>query len=164
MKKIRILSIDGGGIRGILPGIVLTQIEKKLQKKTGDSNIRLSDMFDFMAGTSTGGILSLAYLTPNEDNRPKLSAQDAVNIYLDRRDKIFDVSAWQKIKSGKGILDEKYNASELEEALEDTFGDLKLSNLLKPCIITSYDIRNGKPHFFKHINPKMEFIISTLKT
>tara|TARA_B110000208_G_scaffold38730_1_gene51268 strand:+ start:4978 stop:6006 length:1029 start_codon:yes stop_codon:yes gene_type:complete len=149
MKKIRILSIDGGGIRGILPGIVLTQIEKKLQKKTGDSNIRLSDMFDFMAGTSTGGILSLAYLTPNEDNRPKLSAQDAVNIYLDRGDEIFDVSAWQKIKSGKGILDEKYNASELEEALEDTFGDLKLSNLLKPCIITSYDIRNGKPHFFK---------------
>jgi len=34
MKKIRILSLDGGGIRGILPGIVLTQIEKKLQKKT----------------------------------------------------------------------------------------------------------------------------------
>ena len=149
MKKVRILSIDGGGIRGILPGIVLTQLEKKLQEKTGDSNIRLSDMFDFMAGTSTGGILTLAYLTPNEENRPKLSAQDAVNIYLDRGDEIFDVSAWQKIKSGKGILDEKYNASELEEALEDTFGDLKLSNLLKPCIITSYDIRNGKPHFFK---------------
>jgi patatin-like phospholipase/acyl hydrolase len=149
MKKIRILSIDGGGIRGILPGIVLTQIEKKLQEKTGDLNLRLSDMFDFMAGTSTGGILTLAYLTPNKENRPKLSAQDAVNIYLDRGDEIFDVSAWQKIKSGKGILDEKYNASELEEALEDTFGDLKLSNLLKPCIITSYDIRNGKPHFFK---------------
>jgi len=149
MKKIRILSLDGGGIRGILPGIVLTQIEKKLQKKTKDPNIKLSDMFDFMAGTSTGGILALAYLTPNEENRPKLTAQEAVNIYLDRGDKIFDVSNWQKIKSLNGLADEKYNASELEEALEDTFGELKLSNLLKPCIISSYDIKNGKPHFFK---------------
>jgi patatin-like phospholipase/acyl hydrolase len=58
MKKIRILSLDGGGIRGILPGIVLTQIEQKLQKKMGDPNVKLSDMFDFMAGTSTGGILA----------------------------------------------------------------------------------------------------------
>jgi patatin-like phospholipase/acyl hydrolase len=149
MKKIRILSLDGGGIRGILPGIVLTQIEQKLQQKMGDSNVRLSDMFDFMAGTSTGGILALAYLTPNEENRPKLTAQEAVNIYLDRGNDIFDISNWQKIKSLNGLTDEKYSAYELEEVLEDTFGELKLSNLLKPCIITSYDIKNGKPHFFK---------------
>ena len=75
-------------------------------------------MFDFMAGTSTGGILALAYLTPNEENRPKLTAQEAVNIYLDRGDEIFDASNWQKIKSVLGLADEKYNASELEEALE----------------------------------------------
>ena len=104
MKKIRILSIDGGGIRGILPGIVLNQIEEKLQKKSNDPNLRLADMFDFMAGTSTGGILTLAYLTPNENNRPKLKATEAVNLYLDRGDEIFDVNLWQKIKSGKGKL------------------------------------------------------------
>jgi len=149
MKKVRILSIDGGGIRGILPGIVLTQIEEKLQKRTNDPNIRLADMFDFMAGTSTGGILTLAYLTPNADNRPKLSAKEAVKIYLERGDEIFDINLWQKIKSGKGILDEKYNATELEKALNDTFGDNSLSDLLKPCIISSYDLKNGKPHFFK---------------
>lgn len=149
MKKIRILSIDGGGIRGILPGIILTQIEKKLQKKTGDSDIRLADMFDFMAGTSTGGILALAYLTPNAKKRPKLTAQEAVNVYSESGDEIFDANIWQKIKSGNGITDEKYNASELEEVLENTFGSMELSNLLKPCIISSYDISNGKPHFFK---------------
>jgi len=149
MKKVRILSIDGGGIRGILPGIVLTQIEEKLQKKTNDPSIRLADMFDFMAGTSTGGILTLAYLTPGDKKRPKLEAKEAVNLYLERGDEIFDLNLWQQISSGKGILDEKYDASELEEALEDTFGDVQLSGLLKPCIVTSYDIRNGKPHFFK---------------
>lgn len=134
MKKVRILSIDGGGIRGILPGIVLNQLEKKLQKKVKDPNLRLSDMFDFMAGTSTGGILTLAYLTPNESNRPKLTAMEAVNLYLDRGDEIFDASLWQRIKSGKGITDEKYDASELEEALDDIFGEIKLSQLLKPCL------------------------------
>jgi patatin-like phospholipase/acyl hydrolase len=93
--------------------------------------------------------LTLAYLTPNKENRPKLTAQEAVNIYLERGDEIFDVSFWQKIKSGDGLTDEKYDASELEDALRDTFGELQLSNLLKPCIISSYDIRNAKPHFFK---------------
>jgi patatin-like phospholipase/acyl hydrolase len=111
MKKIRILSLDGGGIRGILPGIILHQIELKLQKKTGDPNLRLSDMFDFMAGTSTGGILALAYLTPNEEKRPKLTAQEAVNIYLKKGDQIFNVSNWHKIRTVNGLADEKYNAS-----------------------------------------------------
>lgn len=149
MKKVRILSIDGGGIRGILPGVVLTRLEKKIQDKTGSQNLRLSDMFDFMAGTSTGGILTLAYLMPNENGQTKFTAQDAVNLYLDRGDEIFDANLWQRMKSGKGILDEKYNAKELEEALEDNFEDTKFNELLKPCIISSYDIRNGKPHFFK---------------
>ena len=111
MKKVRILSIDGGGIRGILPGIVLDQLEKKLQKKTKNPNLRLSDMFDFMAGTSTGGILTLAYLTPNENDRPKLTAMEVVNLYLDRGDEIFDTSLWQRLKSRKGITGEKYDAS-----------------------------------------------------
>jgi len=149
MKKVRILSIDGGGIRGILPGIILTQLEKKLQEKTANENLRLSDMFDFMAGTSTGGILTLAYLTPNNNGQSKFTAQQAVNLYLDRGDEIFDANLWQKLKSGKGILDEKYDAKELEEALDDNFEETKFQDLLKPCIISSYDIRNGKPHFFK---------------
>jgi len=106
-------------------------------------------MFDFMAGTSTGGILTLAYLTPNNNGQSKFTAQQAVNLYLDRGDEIFDANLWQKLKSGKGILDEKYDAKELEEALDDNFEETKFQDLLKPCIISSYDIRNGKPHFFK---------------
>jgi patatin-like phospholipase/acyl hydrolase len=51
-------------------------------------------------------------------------------------------------KKQKVVTDEKYDVSKLEEILEDTFGDLTLINILKPCIISSYDIGNGKPHFF----------------
>lgn len=149
MKKVRILSIDGGGIRGILPGIIISRLENKLQKKSGNKNARIADYFDLLAGTSTGGILSLSYLIPDKNGRPLLTAQESVDLYLDRGDEIFDVSLWQKAKSIGGIADEKYDESELVEALEDTFKDYWLSDLIKPCIISSYDVRNGKPHFFK---------------
>ena len=52
----RILSIDGGGIRGILPGQILVELEMKLQHFSGDPDKRLADYFDMIAGTSTGGI------------------------------------------------------------------------------------------------------------
>lgn len=149
MKKVRILSIDGGGIRGILPGVILNEIERKLKKDSGNEEARLSDYFDFFAGTSTGGILSLAYIIPGDNNKARYSAKDAVNLYLERGDEIFDISFWQKLTSAGGIIDEKYQADNLEEALQDNFGEIYLSDLIKPCIITSYDLRNGKPHFFK---------------
>ncbi|MEQ8908834.1 MAG: CBASS cGAMP-activated phospholipase [Vicingaceae bacterium] len=149
MRKVRILSIDGGGIRGVLAGEVLKRLEDKLQAKSQDPNLKLADYFDFMAGTSTGGILSLCYLCPNEDGQPKYSAHDALNFYMEKGSSIFDRNTWQRIKSGDGVTDEKYSAKALEKALKETFGDTKLSELLKPCIISSYDIANGKPHFFK---------------
>jgi patatin-like phospholipase/acyl hydrolase len=149
-KKVRILSIDGGGIRGILPGVILARLEKKLQEKTNNPALRLADKFDFVAGTSTGGILGLTYLFPDRTGKkPKFSAQDAVNLYLDRGDEIFDVTLGQKIKSFGGVTDEKYSADEIEEALMDNFGDTKLNALLKPCLITAYDIRNRKAFFFR---------------
>ena len=149
MSKIRILSIDGGGIRGILPGVIMMRLEEKLQKESGDNNARIADYFDLLAGTSTGGILSLSYLIPDKNKRPLLTAEESVNLYLDRGDEIFDVSLWQKAKSIGGLADEKYSEEELEEALNDTFQDYWLNDLIKPCIISSYDVRNGKPHFFK---------------
>lgn len=149
MKKIRILSIDGGGIRGIMPGVILTYLEERLQQLTEKKETRIADAFDFMAGTSTGGILTLAYLIPNETGTARYTAQDAVNLYFDRGDEIFDVSLWQKLRSGGGISDEKYDAQELEDALHENFGDTMLSELIKPCIVTSYDIKNARPHFFK---------------
>ena len=76
MKKI--LSIDGGGIRGLIPGQVLVALEKKLQQKTNDPDARIASYFDFFAGTSTGGILTCLLLCPDENNpqKPKFSAEE----------------------------------------------------------------------------------------
>ncbi len=156
MKKIRILSLDGGGIRGILPGTILTYIEEQLQKKTKNPKASIGQYFDFIAGTSTGGILSLIYLCPDEKGENKFMAREALDIYLDQGDEIFDVSLRKKIESLKGICDEKYSEKELEESLQMYFQETRLSEALKPCLITSYDIRNRKSFFFTSLEAKSE--------
>ncbi len=149
-KLTRILSIDGGGIRGILPGQILVALEGMLQEKSGDATMRIADCFDLVAGTSTGGILACLYLCPDDSGsgRPQFTAKEAVDLYLQRGDEIFEPTLWQRIRSLGGMADEKYSAAELESALNDYFGDLKLSDLLKPCVITAYDIKRRRPYFF----------------
>lgn len=156
MKKI--LAIDGGGIRGIVPGQVLIALEQKLQAKSGNPDARLADFFDFFAGTSTGGILSSLYLCPAADNpgKARFSAQQAVNLYVENGGKIFSASTWKRLESGNGILDEKYDAAELEKALRSYLGDLRLSQLRRPCIVPAYDIQNRRAHFFAQHNPALQ--------
>jgi uncharacterized protein len=152
-KKIRILSIDGGGIKGILPGTILEYIESKICEKAG-ADKRLSDYFDMIAGTSTGGILSCIYLAPGDNGRPKFTAKQAVNLYIEKGHEIFDLDIWQRLSSGFGTIDEKYSAENLEQNLKEYFGDLKLSQLLKPCLITSYEITKRAAFFFTSMDAK----------
>ena len=153
MKKIRILSLDGGGIRGIIPGVILTYLEKKLQQ-ADNSNLKIGDYFDFIAGTSTGGILSCAYLMPGNAGKARYSAEDAVNLYLKEGGGIFSRDVFERIASGYGLLDEKYSANELEHDLKDLFGDTMLESFIKPCLITSYELTSRAAHFFTSADAK----------
>ncbi|MEQ9466084.1 MAG: CBASS cGAMP-activated phospholipase [Ekhidna sp.] len=139
----RILSIDGGGIRGIIPGQILVEMEREF-------GVQVARDFDLVSGTSTGGILACAFLLPGQTSptNPKFSAKEVVGLYFERGDKIFDVPFFHKIRTVAGILDEKYPAKGIENALNDYFGDAWLKDLLKPCVITTYDIENRKGHFF----------------
>lgn len=153
----KILSIDGGGIRGIIPGTLLAEIERRLMLKSGNPNARISDYFDLIAGTSTGGILVCILLCPGVDNRPKYKAQEAVDLYLSKGGDIFDISLWQKIKTMDGVLNEKYPDTGLVKSLHEYLGDSKLSQALKPCLITSYDILNRRAVFFNQMDAKDDY-------
>ena len=160
-KKIRILSIDGGGIRGIIPGQILVRIEELLGK-------RIAEHFDMIAGTSTGGILTCAFLFPNNQNRtkPKFTAQEVVDLYFKWGGEIFDIPFFHKIRTAGGLFDEKFPSDGLEEALISYFEDKRLSELLKPTLITAYDIKNRKAVFFTQHDakkdPSKDFLVRDL--
>lgn len=85
---ITVLSIDGGGIRGIIAAVALAFLETELQKLDGEE-ARLADYFDVIAGTSTGGLVTAMLTAPNKDRRPLFAAKDIQAFYMDHAPKIF---------------------------------------------------------------------------
>ncbi len=148
MKKVRILSIDGGGIRGIIPAIILAHVEKRLQEKTHNSNATLSDYFDLIAGTSAGGILSCLYVLPNQsgdDKNSKYFACEAIEMYEKHGKDIFKSRFLSLVRQ---LYQEKYSEKGLEKILKDKMQDIRLSQTRKRCLITAYDISERKAVFF----------------
>ena len=139
---VRVLSIDGGGIRGVIPAAVLTEIERR----TGRT---VSELFDLVAGTSTGGIIALALTAPGEHGAPRWRASDLLELYRREGEHIFSRSVWQRITSAEGVLDEKYPADGLEAALSKYFGDARLRDALTPVLVTAYELERRKPFFFR---------------
>jgi uncharacterized protein len=152
MKKTTILSIDGGGIRGILPGVILAYLEEELQKKTRNPEARLSDYFDLIAGTSTGGILTCMYITPDENGRPRFSARDAVDLYLKNGQEIFSIPFARRLINWFGLFKARYPVRNIEKILRAYMKDIRLSQALKPCLVTSYEIFQRKTIFFNKLD------------
>jgi uncharacterized protein len=146
-KKIRILSLDGGGIRGIITCVILKYIEEQLQK-LDHPNAKLGDYFDLVAGSSTGGLITALLLFPDENKKAKFSIEEALNLYAKKGDEIFNVSFFEHILNPFGLLKEKISERNLEQQLLEVFGNLELKDLTKPSLITSYDITTRRAHFF----------------
>ena len=154
-KKVTILSIDGGGIRGVIPAVILNHLEKELRRISKKPDVKLVDFFDFVAGTSTGGILACLYLFPDGDsNRPKHSTDEALELYLRNGEQIFHAHKWDLLAKLDGLMKEKYSAKHLETLLSDYFENQKLSKLVKPCLITSYEMTSRKAYFFRSVDAK----------
>lgn len=153
-RKIRVLSIDGGGIRGIIPAKVIVKIEELLQQYSQNPETRISDYFDLIAGTSTGSILAALYLCPYEigGTKVKYSAQEALDLYLNYGADIFERSWKTQTIDYFGLGSPLYKADKLEQMLDAYFGDIRLADLVKPCLFPAYDIESGKAIFFNQIN------------
>lgn len=137
-----ILSIDGGGIRGLVPALVLAELEQRLKKPA-------ANMFDLFCGTSTGGIIALGLVKDSGDGVPQYTATDLAKIYQDRGREIFQRSFWKGVSSVGSLLDEKYSAKGLERVLEEYFGNEAMGSALKNVMVTAYDIQNRVPVFIK---------------
>ncbi|MFN8415348.1 MAG: patatin-like phospholipase family protein [Cytophagaceae bacterium] len=148
-QPIKILSIDGGGIRGILPATILAYIENRIIERTKNPNTRIADYFDFFIGTSTGAILTSTYLYPSFEGKAKYTATEALDIYLKCGSSIF-ASGWlDKVRSLGGLWKERYSAVPLEKYLTLFYKDKTIKEFIKPSIITSYDIERKSYHYFQ---------------
>ena len=138
----RVLSIDGGGIRGIIPAMVVAHIERKLNKPA-------HELFDLLVGTSTGGILALGLSRPGANRPAQFSARRVVKLYEEQGANIFEYSLWRKLRTVGGILDEAYSHEVLEDILGKYFAGATLADCEVPTMVTSYDIQNRRTVFLK---------------
>ena len=141
-NTIRILSIDGGGIRGIIPAIILARLERQ----TGQ---RVADLFDLVAGTSTGGILALGLTRPGPGGRPLYTAAQMTELYEKEGTRIFSSSWWRRMRTMGSLREERYSADGIEEVLRRYFGDARLKDACTEVLVPSYEIERREPFFFK---------------
>ncbi|CAM0152067.1 unnamed protein product [Urochloa decumbens] len=147
---VTVLSIDGGGVRGIIPGTILAFLEEKLQELDGEG-ARIADYFDVIAGTSTGGLVTAMLTAPSPDdkNRPLFAAKDINNFYLKHCSKIFPscgggpLGLFKKLMTGP-----KYDGKYLHSVIRDLLGETKVSNALKNIVIPTFDIKLLQPTIF----------------
>jgi len=133
----KVLSIDGGGIRGLIPALVLAEIEQRTSR-------RIAELVDMIAGTSTGGILACALGKPDP-----LPAAEIASLYVEEGPKIFDRSLLKQITSLGGYLDERYSSGGLEKALERYLGDTPMSAATLPLVLTTYDTEARAIHLLR---------------
>lgn len=135
----KILSIDGGGIRGYFSAHILERIQQEL-------GVNFSEYFDLIAGTSTGSIIAAALAI----NHP---ISEVTKLYKDKGKEIFKPRAF----SFGGIWKAKYSKSVLIDELEKVFGDKTLSNTHTRLLIPAIDLVNSQVHVFKS-NYLAEFV------
>lgn len=148
-RPLRILAIDGGGIRGILPAMVLSDLERR-------TNRPIIDLFDLIVGTSTGGLVALALSCPDAEGKPRHTARDIVRLYEIEGKRVFSRSVWHKIRSVGALTEGKYPAAGIEGVLQDYFGECRLKDALGDVVVPAYEIERRIPFFFKTANARQK--------
>ncbi|KAL1219608.1 Patatin-like protein 2 [Cardamine amara subsp. amara] len=153
---ITILSIDGGGIRGIIPATILSFLESELQKLDGEE-ARLADYFDVIAGTSTGGLVTAMLTAPNEQGRPLFAANEIKDFYLEHCPLIFpqDQCLFSAAKNLlKSLTGPMYDGRYLHQLIKDKLGDTRLDQTLTNVVIPTFDIKYLQPTIFSSYEVK----------
>jgi len=133
----RVLSIDGGGIRGLIPARVLAEIERRCGRRAGE-------LFDLVAGTSTGAIIACALTRPEP-----LAAERIARIYLEEGPVIFDRTLLKRITSADGYLDERYDSDGLVASLRRHLGAARLADADPAILLTVYDIERRRARLLR---------------
>nr|GMD84893.1 patatin-like protein 2 [Ipomoea batatas] len=156
-RLITVLSIDGGGIRGIIPATILEYLESQLQERDG-VDARLADYFDVIAGTSTGGLVTAMLAAPEQaTKRPLFAAKDITPFYLEHGPKIFPQKGglFGPIrKTIRSLVGPKYDGVYLHKIIEETLGQTRLHETLTNIVVPTFDITRLQPTIFSTFQAK----------
>ncbi|MEG3192588.1 patatin-like phospholipase family protein [Lysobacter sp. D1-1-M9] len=154
MEMRRILSLDGGGIRGLVSCLWLAGVEDALLK-AGKPGVLKS--FDLLAGSSTGAVIACGMGIG-------LSPTQLADLYRAQRHTIFPGIAerlWSRAGRvlAHGPSAPKYDGTGLDQVLQQVFGDTRLGQLKIPLLVTGYDTLSRKPVMFKSFLPRHEDLL-----
>ncbi|MBN9668799.1 patatin-like phospholipase family protein [Roseibium aggregatum] len=151
-KKRFILSIDGGGVRGLIPLRVLEALESRLSIRGVD--LPMHQAFDLMAGTSTGGLIAAGLSAPRPGGTSGEAAATIAELrlfYEREAREIFKHSISARlaraVTNPLGLFDETYDARPLEKLLKERFGWTSMASALTKLVLTAYDIEQRRAVF-----------------
>lgn len=153
-----ILSIEGGGVRGIIPATILNKLEQEIQRISNNPTLVIGDVFDLVAGTSCGAILTCLYTIGKADNTgkigdksklaPKYSANEVLGIFKRNIPEIFVKTILGRIWEGP-----EYSSDGLSKIATEIAAEIKINELVKPIFVPVYDMNAGNPVYFStHFN------------
>jgi len=134
-------------MRGIIPAMLLAEIENR-------ANQPVAQLFDLVAGTSTGGILALGLTIPKFPGALPYSAGEFVEMYEREGPRIFSRSIWHRVTAFDNLHHPKYSTSGIEDVLNQYFGDARLRDAATRVLITSYEVERSFPFFFRSSNAR----------
>jgi uncharacterized protein len=132
-ERFQVLSLDGGGLRGMFSAAVLARLEDDLQ-------VRITDHFDLIAGTSTGGIIAIGLglgLRPRE----------IVEFYAEHGPRIFRDRS--RTRGLRRLVRAKYPSQPLRDALTQILGQRRFGESTKRLVITSYNLAEDDVYLFR---------------
>jgi patatin-like phospholipase/acyl hydrolase len=172
---IRILALDGGGMRGVMTARVLVELERL-------SGRPIAGLFDVIAGTSTGGMIVLALTKPGTEGKPAFTAQEVLDTYVTYGRRIFPRAewrplGWEQIRTSRPIVTQRvgaltsparygnarYSRAGLSQLLHELLGTTRMAEAMADVIVPSYDSKAGRAFVFRSrkaregemINPTM---------
>lgn len=134
----RVLAIDGGGIRGLLPGVVLAELERLSGHAT-------HELFDLIAGSSAGGLVACALAVPGEQGGARWTASEVTGLFEREGSRIFRRTLGRSLRTRFGYSRPRYSDAVLNEVLTDYCGSIRLSEATTGLMICSYDVERRIP-------------------
>ncbi|TVU49873.1 hypothetical protein EJB05_01212, partial [Eragrostis curvula] len=160
-KLTTVLTIDGGGIRGLIPGSILEFLEGELQKLDGPG-ARLADYFDYIAGTSTGGLITAMLAAPGKNGRPRFAAREINPFYLRHGPRMFNREWGETAAKISKVWGPMYDGKYLRDQICELLGRTMVRNTLTNVIIPTFDVKKLQPVIFSTYEAKHKSVKSAL--